>query len=252
MAPTSIDGTEITGATIDGQDVSEITVDGETVFTAIPDSGVLRYRFEQNLIDDFGTNNGTDNTSAGYRTLSAEGSFAKSYDGVDDFITYPNLNVTSPSTSWTVAIFVILDSIPSSADAFIWHPRAEFDMNISVDEGLSNDGLSTVRGQVVFQTFDGSTSTLKSGVTLTTGEYYLIGASNDGGGNYTVRVDSEKNTGALPSANSTSSSNFVGGRVLDNGPQNLLDGGTDDFRIYDKELSDVEWDNLLTTGSIDG
>ena len=37
MAPTSIDGTEITGATIDGQDVSEITVDGETVFTAIPD-----------------------------------------------------------------------------------------------------------------------------------------------------------------------------------------------------------------------
>ena len=38
MAPTNIDGTEITGATIDGQDVSEITVDGETVFTAIPDS----------------------------------------------------------------------------------------------------------------------------------------------------------------------------------------------------------------------
>jgi len=42
MAPTSIDGTEITGATIDGQDVSEITVDGETVFTAIPDSTVSR------------------------------------------------------------------------------------------------------------------------------------------------------------------------------------------------------------------
>ena len=40
MAPTSIDGTEITGATIDGQDVSEITVDGETVFTAILDAAV--------------------------------------------------------------------------------------------------------------------------------------------------------------------------------------------------------------------
>jgi len=40
MAPTSIDGNEITGATIDGQDVSEITVDGQTVFTAIPDSVV--------------------------------------------------------------------------------------------------------------------------------------------------------------------------------------------------------------------
>jgi len=36
MIPTSIDGTDITGATIDGQDVQEITVDGDTVFTAVP------------------------------------------------------------------------------------------------------------------------------------------------------------------------------------------------------------------------
>ena len=34
MIPTSIDGTDITGATIDGTDVQEITVDGQTVFTA--------------------------------------------------------------------------------------------------------------------------------------------------------------------------------------------------------------------------
>ncbi len=40
--PTSIDGTDITGATIDGQDVQEITVDGDTVFTAGP-----------TIIDDF-------------------------------------------------------------------------------------------------------------------------------------------------------------------------------------------------------
>jgi len=36
MIPTSIDGTDITGATIDGQDVQEITVDGQTVFSAGP------------------------------------------------------------------------------------------------------------------------------------------------------------------------------------------------------------------------
>jgi len=34
MIPTSIDGTDITGATIDGTDVQEITVDGQTVFSA--------------------------------------------------------------------------------------------------------------------------------------------------------------------------------------------------------------------------
>jgi len=36
MIPTSIDGTDITGATIDGTDVTEITVDGDTVFSAAP------------------------------------------------------------------------------------------------------------------------------------------------------------------------------------------------------------------------
>src|SRR6056297_1506584 len=36
IPPTSIDGTDITGATIDGTDVQEITVDGDVVFTAIP------------------------------------------------------------------------------------------------------------------------------------------------------------------------------------------------------------------------
>jgi len=36
IPPTSIDGTDITGATIDGTEVTEITVDGDTVFTAGP------------------------------------------------------------------------------------------------------------------------------------------------------------------------------------------------------------------------
>jgi len=36
IPPTSIDATDITGATIDGTDVTEITVDGQTVFTAGP------------------------------------------------------------------------------------------------------------------------------------------------------------------------------------------------------------------------
>jgi WD40 repeat protein len=36
IPPTSIDGTDITGATIDGTDVTEITVDGDVVFSAGP------------------------------------------------------------------------------------------------------------------------------------------------------------------------------------------------------------------------
>jgi len=44
MIPTSIDGTDITGATIDGTDVTEITVDGDVVFSAA-----------RTIVDDFET-----------------------------------------------------------------------------------------------------------------------------------------------------------------------------------------------------
>jgi len=52
MIPTSIDGTDITGATIDGTDVQEITVDGQTVFTA------------ETIIDDFEDGNLTEYSGA--------------------------------------------------------------------------------------------------------------------------------------------------------------------------------------------
>ena len=74
--PTSIDGTDITGATIDGQDVQEITVDGETVFVAFsgPDQDIY-------LQDDFGDNalqnrTGTETTTHNGVT----GTFRPDYD----------------------------------------------------------------------------------------------------------------------------------------------------------------------------
>jgi len=48
IPPTSIDGTDITGATIDGTEVTEITVDGQTVFT-----GVFSSSFEGTFSDEF-------------------------------------------------------------------------------------------------------------------------------------------------------------------------------------------------------
>jgi len=52
IPPTSIDGTDITGATIDGTDVQEITVDGDTVFAAVPDipqSGLVHQYIAGNI-----------------------------------------------------------------------------------------------------------------------------------------------------------------------------------------------------------
>jgi len=79
MPPTSIDGTDITGATIDGTDVTEITVDGQTVFEAvsIPASAVLNLNASnysgsiwtanigQNVPDNFGNPTKTTATNGG-------------------------------------------------------------------------------------------------------------------------------------------------------------------------------------------
>jgi hypothetical protein len=53
MIPTSIDGTDITGATIDGTDVQEITVDGDTVFTAGPDFPLVVDDFEDGNLNEY-------------------------------------------------------------------------------------------------------------------------------------------------------------------------------------------------------
>jgi len=62
IPPTSIDGTDITGATIDGTDVQEITVDGDTVFTAGP-----------TVLEDFESFSTTSDLSNKYTVVANDG-----------------------------------------------------------------------------------------------------------------------------------------------------------------------------------
>jgi len=66
MIPTSIDGTDITGATIDGTDVTEITVDGQTVFSAGPPPAPVNrmYVANANVIVQYDLTNKFDLTGA--------------------------------------------------------------------------------------------------------------------------------------------------------------------------------------------
>jgi len=87
--PTSIDGTDITGATIDGQDAGEIPIDGQTVFAKIPGSVVLQYfgdTYQQGSgvwVDDNGNEDMTLSGNPQSTTLS-DGSDALLFDGSDD------------------------------------------------------------------------------------------------------------------------------------------------------------------------
>jgi len=94
IPPTSIDGTDITGATIDGTDVQEITVDGDVVFSAnqTPQAGLLHQwdfsaastttSFVEDLAGSVDLNSGN-----GFTNLSntINGLQVGLFDGVDDY-----------------------------------------------------------------------------------------------------------------------------------------------------------------------
>ena len=143
MIPTSIDGTDITGATIDGTDVTEITVDGDVVFTA---GFTIVDDFEDNNLSEwtnFGTGGGSITTDA------AEGSFAlKVVDGPNNgnFLR----NWTVPSGRFELGC------------EFRWNNTGNFAVfgdfsNTSDNSTGSGFGLTFLTGELVIQTDSGNT-----------------------------------------------------------------------------------------------
>jgi len=82
IPPTSIDGTDITGATIDGTDVQEITVDGQTVFTSA---------FSH--FDDFDTQTFADYTLRNGSTIES----SSNWDISNSELTHPDSFFGSPT-----------------------------------------------------------------------------------------------------------------------------------------------------------
>jgi hypothetical protein len=83
--PTSIDGTNITGATIDGQDVQEITVDGQTVFRALPENIVNQY-----VVSNFTATTWTD--SVGSADMTVNGLTASTFSNGEDSVQGDGVN----------------------------------------------------------------------------------------------------------------------------------------------------------------
>jgi len=120
--PTSIDGTDITGATIDGTEVKEITVDGDTVFTAgleIPQTGLLHDWDLRNVsgsdgdpigtvTDQQGSDDLTQTTSSKQPTLRTGANGINNlqvarHDGSDDLLTTTLAStVTQPIDTFVV------------------------------------------------------------------------------------------------------------------------------------------------------
>jgi len=183
IPPTSIDGTDITGATIDGQDVQEITVDGDTVFTAGP-----------TLIEDFESGNVN-----GWNFISdAGGSFVISNDSFNG-LHAGNLEVTTGG-SQSVAYF---DSFgtrdftqPFTLEAFVKdnNDGSESNQGIGVFYGSTEQDVISLHawsrsGDSNLQIEDEFNNSLDSAnPSINRNEYYKLRPEYDGNNNYTGQL----------------------------------------------------------------
>jgi hypothetical protein len=248
--PTSIDGTDITGATIDGQQVQEITIDGQTVFTAapeIPPSGEARWTFDnadtQNGIakDVWGT---ADGQIFGNPTTGVTGKFGEAYsfDGVDDRVDNTGSN-TSDFEAWTVAIWFNPDS--DTGDSVLYNEGNTWWIQPNQNSG-----------DILFKWKDsgGSQGEIVRNSALSANAWHLVGMSFDGAGTMTARIDDN----AFKDQTSGISTPLDRSQGFDiqisglKGGQIEIKGQVDQADYYEKVLSDAEWSNLFNTGDIRG
>jgi len=248
IPPTSIDGTDITGATIDGTDVQEITVDGDVVFTAgatlpVAYSNLIAwYPFDSaeyggSNADDVtailggsgddtaydGTVNGPTYQSSGgvtdIRAGANSGGF--DFDGSNDVIDNtgtPQLTTPFSITAWAKpdafagdsrAIFANWDS--TNSDFYVWfRDSGQIEM---VDD---------IRGGVTGSTFSAN-------------QFYHVAAVFSNTENI-LYVDN--NVDLQSSGHSQTTYVDAGGITI--GSFDKFDGIIDDVRLYNKALSATE------------
>jgi hypothetical protein len=99
------------------------------------EDGVSRYKFNGDVTDSWSSNDGTDNTSAGYST-GVYGS-AKSFDGTDDYINIPDDSSLDFINDFTTTAWINLDTINNDYQRII-HKQSNF--TFSVDQQNSRLG----------------------------------------------------------------------------------------------------------------
>ena len=195
IPPTSIDGTDITGATIDGTDVQEITVDGDVVFSAIqtPQAGLLHQwdfsaastttSFVEDLAGSVNLNSGN-----GFTNLSntINGLQVGLFDGVDDFLKeFYTLNqpverfIVLQMQSYNTDSTIILDGGSDSQSLFT-NKGGSQNTGIFASALLEyNTDLNISQNYIMTGRYDGANSFVReNGVQKVSGN---AGSSNAGG-----------------------------------------------------------------------
>jgi len=266
MIPTSIDGTDITGATIDGQDVQEITVDGQTVFTAGPSftlpvaysNLVAWYPFDS---AEYGGSNADDVTAI----IGGSGDDT-AYDGTVDGATYESsggvtdINAGANSGAFDFDgddyiedVYSVRDNIGGGAvTVMAWINADTVSTGTYYDNTFYGDLNSQTDGQIYLHVdgeddavgmayWDGSgqqRSTVDGTFSLNT--WHHVAGKYDGT-NITPYIDGQPSLGDTESGASgwLNYGPYIGAGYLPDSNY-YFDGTIDDVRIYDTDLSDQQ------------
>jgi len=180
IPPTSIDGTDITGATIDGTDVQEITVDGQTVFTAGGLPGIYKHDWIMNegsgttVSDEIGNSDLTINGATWISDANKTGGTILDFDGNDDFASVSSLDNMTSTTEATFVAWLELDSIAGGDD------------RLFSDDNLDNLLLNIYSNR--FDVFYGNSNVGKPNGSLPTNQFLMLTWVQDGN-NATIYFD---------------------------------------------------------------
>ena len=268
IPPTSIDGTDITGATIDGTDVQEITVDGDVVFSAGPTLPVAYsnliawYPFDSAeyggsnaddvtaIIGGSGDDTAYDGTVEGATYQSSSGvtdinaganSGAFDFDGSNDYIEIDSLS-SELDGERTFTFWAKIET--SSGDAqdntviSAHNSAGANNLRIGADEDDIFIGGDIIDTNTLFSYTGGSVNTYVFAVITvspTNNEVEIFANGNNSIGSPSFDTWTFNGTTTQVSI----------GQEWDGGPtSDHFDGDIDDVRLYDKILSGTEIEQI--------
>jgi hypothetical protein len=202
-----------------------------------PNSGVSRWEFEQDVTDSWGGFDGTDNTSAGYTTNAAFGTFAKEFDTTDDYVDLGSDIGIAGTSKFSFSIWI--------------YPRNTNSSFVILQGGSDGNDLNFLRWNGVDNKWQFRVSNGNSigGGTIDTDQYQLLTVTyDDANGIYKLYKNDTEVASGSPNGNiSTSSATWKFGDDRDGLPFNA---DLDDARRYNKALTSTEVSDLFNTGSI--
>jgi len=260
MIPTSIDGTDITGATIDGTDVQEITVDGDVVFSAqtLPvaySDLVAWYPFDS---AEYGGSNADDVTAiiggSGDNTaydFTVNGASYLSSGGAEDInagSSSGHYSMDGTNQDLRISTSSVAQSPPISITLYAQTDNTEFvpfmcftdTGDTSIPIMISKDTLG--RFDIRYSDENDDVTDVEAG-SFSLNTWFHIAMTVAANGDLTAYVDGQvlgTASGSVTSFGRTGINIFSLGSLIRSSGTVFTDALVDDVRIYDKELTASE------------